>query len=74
MKLITPEDYNAVLAFAERAKPQFEGVKNTYTDGDIKAGCFFAVKFGVGDDCILVFKLAYDFEPINLTHMISRAK
>lgn len=31
--------------------------KTTYTSGEILAGELFALKFGLGDDCVVVFRL-----------------
>jgi len=45
--------------FAKRAAKKFEEKPDlvTYTDEDIKEDELFAVKWGLGNDCILVFKI-----------------
>ena len=58
--------------FANKAAEHFN--KNpkhvTFTDGNIEAGCLFGVKWGLGDDCILVFQLDYVYEPVIFTQFI----
>ena len=66
------EDDGEVREFAKKAAKCF--AKNeqyyTFTDGNIKAGCLFAMRFGFNDDCVIVFRLDEDFEPINYQQLI----
>lgn len=50
-----------VIDFTKRAKERFEGNNKMFTFGDIKPGELFAMRWGVCDDCILVFRIDEDF-------------
>ncbi len=68
------DDEKNIIEFAEVARDFFK--KNTrcnsYTAGEIKAGCLFAMRFGLVDDCVLLFKLDDNFQPINFQNCIRR--
>ncbi len=53
------------IGFVEKAAKHFaeHPEHNTYTDGEIVSGGMFAVRWGLGDDCVLVMKLDDSFEP-----------
>ena len=72
MRMISLSEEDEVRAFAIRAAKKF--AKNekltTYTDEDIKEGCLFAMRFGLGDDCVVVFKLDETFMPTNYRQLI----
>jgi hypothetical protein len=72
MRLVKTEDINTELEFAKKAAEYFS--KNieisTFTDEDIKPGCFFAVRWGMLDDCVLVLKLDKYHEPTNYMSLI----
>ena len=57
-----------ILEFVERASKCMKnnaGI-NTYTDsGHLDKGELFAIRWGLGNDCIYVFKIDESFEPIN---------
>jgi hypothetical protein len=62
----------ARLQFAEKAAAHFAAHPEhwTFTDGDIVPGCLFAVRWGLGKDCVLVLKLD-DYElPVNFQEII----
>ncbi len=61
--------------FAERAARHFfeHPEHSTYTDAEIEAGAFFALRFGLGDDCVVMFRIGED-EPLNYQHIIAGAK
>ncbi len=75
MRQTTMLDELRKIEFAKRAAERFAGNPNltTYTDGAITTGCLFALRFGMGDDCVLVFRLDEDFEPTNYTQLIKPA-
>jgi len=58
--------------FAKRAADYFikHDEVHTYTDGDIESGCLFAMRFGMDRDCVLIFEIDEDFEPIIFTNII----
>lgn len=72
MKMIYMSEYDEVREFAKRAAKNFAKCKEhcTYTHGEIKAGCLFAMRWGLGEDCVVVFRLDEDFEPINYQQLI----
>lgn len=59
-------------SFARRAAEHFaENPKHwTYTDGDIVAGCMFAMRYGLGNDCVVIFKISHDADVINYQELI----
>jgi hypothetical protein len=66
MKVVYPHEEREAIAFAERAAEWFAGgvKRRTYTDDrGIQGGCLFAVRWGVADQAVLVFKLDEYFEP-----------
>lgn len=52
-------DVEARLAFAKRAANHFAANRGhfTYTDTEIEPDALFAVRWGLGEDCVLVFKV-----------------
>lgn len=69
----TIKDEQDRIDFVTRAAKRFarEPELKTYTDGDIEPGCLFAVRWGLGNDCVLVFKLDELFTPINYGQVIA---
>ena len=49
--------------FVKKAIKHFDDNPKNYSFGDLKEGTFFAMRFGLGDDCVLMFKLDDHFEP-----------
>lgn len=71
MRQINIEQQLSEIEFVNRAKECFkESAKiRTYTDsGTLEEGELFAMKWGLGDDCIVVFYIGS--EPINYTQVI----
>jgi hypothetical protein len=60
--------------FAARAAEHFAKHKEhrTFTTGEIESGCLFAVKWGLDNDCVLVFQL--DTDPIIFAQIIKEIK
>ncbi len=72
MHMTTLSERKEIDGFAERAAIHFQNFPNhrSYTDEDIQAGCYFALRYGLGDDCVLVFRLDEEMEPINYQQAI----
>lgn len=73
MRMVRLDEEGEVRGFAKKAAKNFaeNELINTFTDGaDIYAGCLFALRWGFGDDCVLVFRLDEDFEPVNYQQLI----
>lgn len=53
------------LSFVREAANFFASnpTKRSYTSRNITPGDFFALRWGLGEDCILIFKLSEDFIP-----------
>lgn len=66
MKTISLSEYEFVIEFTRRAAESFSQDRTlvTYTDDDIKCGCFLARRY---NDSILVFKIDSQFEPTTFT-------
>lgn len=62
------------IAFAEKAAKMFAENKQitTYTESDIVPGCFFAVRWGMLDDCVVVLKLDENHEPTNYENLVKK--
>ena len=61
-----------LLRFVREAATIFsEDTKLTsYTQYDIKPGCLFALRWGLDNDCVMVFRLDNGFEPIIFDQVI----
>ena len=72
MRMIRMEEEIKIREFALNAARDFNKNKEhrTYTNAEIKQGCLFAMRFGLDDDCIIIFKLDEDFEPINYQQIL----
>lgn len=58
--------------FARKAAAHFEQHPEhwSYTDGDIRANAYFALRYGLGKDCVVVFKIGED-QPTNYMNLIN---
>lgn len=59
-------------AFAVRAARHFEENPecSSFTDGDIEPNAYFALRFGLGNDCVVVFRID-DETPTNYQNLIN---
>lgn len=67
-------DTEEVLAFVRRAAGWFAANPQGWTFSDsngAKTGAFFAVRWGLDRDCVLLFKVGEDFEPAIYQNCIS---
>lgn len=73
MRMCRVDEIEEELRFAQRAAECFtDPDKCTYTDGAIEPGCLLAVRWGLGDDCVIVFKLDDDRPVTNYTQIIKK--
>ena len=72
MRMVYIEEEEEVIKFAIRAAKKFskDPILVSYTDDKIKSGCLFALKWGLIEDCVLVFKLDDNFMPVKYHHLI----
>ena len=68
MKTVSIEEFE----FANRAAKHFgkHPEHTTYSDKEIEAGCYFALRWGLDRDCVLVLKIDDDVEPSNYNKLI----
>lgn len=73
MESIYLEDRQKKDEFALRAAKHFAENQHhwTYTDGDIEAGCLFAMRFGLDNNGVVVFTISDDM-PTNYMEICKR--
>lgn len=73
-RMTTIDDDRALCSFAECAAAAMAKDTNiaTYSDGNPTSGGFLAIRWGLGNDCVLVVRLDDDFEPVNFQQAIRR--
>lgn len=66
MKHVTLSEEEEKQAFVKKAADYFAKNKDkwSYTAGDIVAGCYFALRWGMDDNSVLLFKLDENLEPV----------
>jgi hypothetical protein len=76
MIMTTAQEEIESLDFAKRAANRFAKDKKltTYTDSEISQGCLFAMRWGLCDDCVVVFRLDDSFTPINYQQLIKQVE
>ena len=74
MKMVDLKEQEAMVEFAKKAAKDFKAhpEHTTYTLADITCGCFFAMRWGMLDDGVLVFKVDENFEPVNFAGLIKQ--
>ena len=74
MRVVNLNEENEIIEFAKRSGKYLaeNKEKTTCTDSEIKAGCLFALRFDLDDNCVVVFKLDENFEPINFRQLIKQ--
>jgi hypothetical protein len=72
MKMTTIKEQSEISQFVKNAAEYFKIYveKSSFTSGAICGGCLFALKWGLGNDCVLVFRLDENFEPIIFQNII----
>lgn len=67
MRMTTFGRESEVNEFAKHAQAKFMSNQLLYsfTDGDVAPGVLFAIRWGLSDRCILVFRLDENFYPVN---------
>lgn len=67
MRAIYPSEVEDELKFAHRAAEHFakHAEHQTFTDGEIQSGCLLAIRWGLGEDCVVVVKLDEAHTPTN---------
>lgn len=71
MQMIRLSDQQERNAFALKAATWFTNHPEHYTFGDLEPGSWFGMRFGVGEDCVVVFRIG-DEEPVNYQQLIRK--
>ena len=73
MRMVKVEDEMEQIRFAEKAARYFalHPECQSFSDIDLSPGCLLALRWGIGDDCVLVLKLDGQFEPTNYQNIIN---
>lgn len=74
MRIIYLSEQDEQVAFAQKAAAHFTAhpEARTYSDGNIAPDCFFAVRWGAGDDCVAVLKLDPCHEPVIYAQLVGK--
>lgn len=72
MRAVYASEVDAEMAFARKAAAHFarNPKHHTYTDGEIEPGCLLAMRWGLGDDCVLVLRLDERHTPTNYMELV----
>lgn len=73
-RMTTKSEELARLAFAEKAAYWFADNPHGATFGDVEPGQFLALRWGIGNDCVLVVRIDENDQPVNYQQLIERAK
>jgi hypothetical protein len=72
MKMVYWSDLEEEMAFAQRAAKHFAEHPEHSSFGDLKPGSFLALRWGIGNDCVVILKLDEHFEPTNYQQLIRK--
>lgn len=74
MRMLNLEEQQEKLEFVKEAAEFFKQnpTYTSYTSGKIVPGCLFALRFGLGGDCVVVFRIDDDFPVENFTQVIDK--
>jgi hypothetical protein len=72
MKHAIIEEELAQIEFARLAAKRFASDKGlaTFSEKGLEPGCFLALRWGLGDDCVLVVKLDENHTPTNYAQLV----
>jgi len=72
MRMTSMKETTEVLEFAKAAAKKFAENQNytTFTTGPMEPGVLLAIRWGMGDDCVLVVRLDEFFEPVNFQQLV----
>lgn len=76
MRSVRMSELDAELAFMKAAAEYFAAHPDKSSYGDIEPDTFLALRWGLGDDCVLVLKLAESWQhtPTNYQNVIDRTR
>ncbi len=73
-RMTTLEEEKELITFVESAAKCFEENPKyiTFTLGAVEPGCYLGIRWGLGEDCILVVKLDDNFGAVNFQNVIKK--
>ena len=71
-KSVCLPDLEAEIEFARRAAKDFEEHPEHSSYGDLEPGSLLALRWGLGNDCVYVFKLDEYFVPTNYMNIVGK--
>lgn len=74
MRVTSVSEQQEIIAFAERAAQDFAKDPNMTSFGTIGGGAFLALRWGLGNDCVLVLKQDECFEPVVFGQIIKEVQ
>lgn len=75
MRGVWPHEQDEERAFADKAAKHFAdnpGHGSFSSDGDLKPGAWLALRWGGGNDCVVVLKISEDHEPVNYYELVTK--
>lgn len=60
--------------FAKKAAEYFAKDPKNRSYGELTPGSLIGIRWGMGDDCVLVLKLDEDFEPVNFQQAVKHVE
>ena len=73
-RMTTRAETVALLAFADEAAAHFAKEPRHFTYGTLEPGSLLGIRWGLGEDCVLVVKLDDYAEKVNFQNIVPRAK
>lgn len=73
-RMTTIDEERAQVRFAERAAKHFAAHPECSTFGDLEPGTFLAIRWGLGEDCVLLLKLDDCFQRVNYQNIVGKFK
>jgi len=72
MKQVQVSEVEEEIAFAKKAATAFAKDPSlaTFRDKDLGPGCLMALRWGLGEDCVVVVKLHDDHIPTNYANLV----
>lgn len=71
MRILTVKSCKDEIAFAEEAAKRFSEDTALTTYGSLQQGSYFALRWGMRDDCVLMLKLDKDYIPTVYSQIIT---
>ena len=74
MNMTSLEEEKKTIDFVKKAAKVFKDniIIQSFTEGEITKDCLFALKSGLANDCIVVFKLDKDYTPTCYQQIIKK--